>query len=84
MLLLVQTALPGGVDVLLGGHQTPIQGPLALRWRFSHRADQSPLRGRKPQKINTACDLSTPINLSAIGVNRLRKTIHTISLVFSR
>ena len=40
--------LPGGVDMLCGGHQSPIQGlSRALRWRFSHRSDQSPLRGQR-------------------------------------
>jgi len=35
--------------VLCGGHHSPIQGlSRALRWRFSHRSDQSPLRGQSP------------------------------------
>src|SRR2546425_12808836 len=43
----VVVELPGGADVLCGGHPSPIPGlSRALRWRFSHRTDQSPLRGR--------------------------------------
>src|SRR5579859_4434286 len=45
----VVVELPGGADVLCGGHHSPIQGlSRALRWRFSHRSDQSPLRGQSP------------------------------------
>src|SRR6266404_6747731 len=57
----VVVELPGGVDVLCGGHQSPIQGlSRALRWRFSHRSDQSPLRGQTPHDAYPACNLSTP------------------------
>lgn len=49
---------------------------------FSHRSDQSPLRGRSPQHDDAACDLSTPEVLFRSLPRAGARDIHLISFGF--
>jgi hypothetical protein len=69
-----------GVDVLCGGHQTPMRGRYcASWWRFSHRSDQSPLRGRNASNNPYSLWPAYSVQHCQTEPTASEKLIHTIS-----